>query len=105
MSIFRKKPKQPKNELKSVIFTDCTLKSLTEKDTEAVLRLIDYSDSILDIRFHGVSRILNDDPVGDREIMDVSFHWNGDTWIINLRNDDGETVLELTYENADLCWC
>ncbi len=107
MSIFRKKPKQPKNELKSVIFTDSTLKSLTADDKEVVLSLVDYCDSLLDIRFYGVSRIflLPDEPVDGVGIRDVSLRWNGDCWIINLKDHSDETVLELSYENADLCWC
>lgn len=94
--------KKPRNELSSVVFTDSTLKSLTKNDQEAVLQLLDYCDSLLEIRFLGVSRVLAPGPVDGVEIMEAEFRWTGDAWVAAFRDDDGETVVEMSYRAAEI---
>ena len=99
MKLFGKKPK---NLLKSMIFTDSMVKFFSKNDDQVYLTLMDYCDSLVKISFIGVTHVLVDEHIVGMEIMEALFHWTGDSWVVNFKNDDGETILELSYENAVL---
>jgi len=93
--------RQPKNSLKSIPFVDGRIKCFRRDDERAVLEFIDYNDSEIQIRLFGVSRVLVDEPVDDYEVMSASFYWTGTEWVASFKDDDRQTLLEITYERAE----
>ena len=94
--------KNPHNTLKSIVFTDGVIEGFTRRDQEVFLTLRDYCGSLIKISFIGVLRMLAHEHIVGTEVMKASFHWTGDNWVVNFKNDDSETIFEISYENAVL---
>lgn len=94
--------KNPQNRLRTIIFTDGTLRSVTRETDDVKMTFVNYCGSLVEISFRGVSRLLLGDVFDGAGIMEASFQWSGDSWMARFTDDDNETILELTYADVDV---
>ena len=99
MSLFRR---TPRNSLDSIVFADGTIKEVRKKGDQVDLFFEDYCNSMVSISFHEVSRLIFDEDIAREEVMDVQFYWTGTSWTTSFKNDDQETILEISYKDAQL---
>ncbi|MEM9187623.1 MAG: hypothetical protein AAGF12_00505 [Myxococcota bacterium] len=85
----------------SLIFSDGSVQQLTSTGQDLELKFKDYRSSVIQIRFHGVTVTKASEELFDYEVMDARFERSSDGWTLRLSDDDGEVLLELSYQDAD----
>lgn len=93
---------RPKNTLRGLIWTDGSVVSYQRRGGDAVLVFRDYADSSLEIEFKAVDELLVSEKLCVYEVSGGTTKRDGRRWRLLLEDDDGESLLDIAYDDAQI---